>query len=213
MRERFYTGTVAINYAFYSIMLFCAAMITLTTWMKTNEIALLFPTIALFILMAVCIKISSRYGKGNKGERIVANILDQLDESYHVFHDVKLPNHKGNIDHIILGKNGLFVLETKHLKSLIKVEGDLWTGYGEKELRLSPSLQLKRNIVELKKFLGKRKQKFWVDEAIIFTNPKVELYIVNPTVRILKPNELIKWIKSRNYHMLKKEEIEERYGK
>jgi hypothetical protein len=154
-------------------------------------------------------KVNRAYSQNQSKLKKVNQQVKGLEKQQSRYNEVNGKGANVNLDHIVLGKNGLFVLETKHLKSLIKVEGDLWIGYGGKELEFSPSLQLKRNIVELKKFLGKRKQKFWVDEAVIFTNPEVELYIVSPTVRILKPNELINWIKSRDYHILKKEEIEE----
>lgn len=52
--------------------------------------------------------------KGLEGENIVLEQLNTLPENYFVFHDVKLPGGYGNIDHIVVGPTGLFVIETKN---------------------------------------------------------------------------------------------------
>lgn len=51
---------------------------------------------------------------GRKGERIVAEIFDNLrGQGYVVFHDLVAENKKFNIDHVILSPHGIFTVETK----------------------------------------------------------------------------------------------------
>jgi hypothetical protein len=50
--------------------------------------------------------------KGARGEEIVAVLLAALPRGYHVFHDV-LVGRAGGIDHVVVGPNGVFVIETK----------------------------------------------------------------------------------------------------
>ena len=60
-------------------------------------------------------EMSNRY-LGYFGERIVAEQLEPLkQQGWQVFHDVPCINngHKFNIDHIAVGPNGVFVIETK----------------------------------------------------------------------------------------------------
>jgi Nuclease-related domain len=52
------------------------------------------------------------YRLGFEGERYVAEELNQLmTNGFHVFHDV--PFDKYNMDHVLVGPNGVFVVETK----------------------------------------------------------------------------------------------------
>ncbi len=50
--------------------------------------------------------------KGRDGERQVAEILDELKRhGAQVLHDI--PDERGNVDHVVISKHGLFVIETK----------------------------------------------------------------------------------------------------
>ncbi len=44
---------------------------------------------------------------------MVVETLTTLDNSYVLINDVVLPDRKGNIDHILVGPNGVFAIETK----------------------------------------------------------------------------------------------------
>ena len=61
----------------------------------------------------------------------------------------------GNIDHIVLGPNGIFVIETKNYKGEISCYGDVWHGdYDTESYPIkSVSKQAKRNAVTLKRFI------------------------------------------------------------
>ncbi|MHB1377601.1 MAG: nuclease-related domain-containing protein [Candidatus Humimicrobiaceae bacterium] len=51
---------------------------------------------------------------GREGERIVAEILDDLrSKGFVVFHDIVDKNNNFNIDHVILSTHGIFTVETK----------------------------------------------------------------------------------------------------
>jgi len=62
------------------------------------------------------------YKSGLTGERtVVKNISDKLSSDYSIFNDVLLKDGKrsGNVDHIIVGPTGIFVMETKNNKGLL----------------------------------------------------------------------------------------------
>ena len=50
------------------------------------------------------------WGKGILGEEMVVETLTPLDNSYVLINDVLLPEGKGNIDHILVGPTGIFVI-------------------------------------------------------------------------------------------------------
>lgn len=54
--------------------------------------------------------------KGEMGESITQNIIKNLPSTYTCVEDVKLPNGFGNIDHIVVGPNGVFSIETKYFQ-------------------------------------------------------------------------------------------------
>ena len=60
------------------------------------------------------------YRRGEEGERIVAQAieLNLIPKGYVAFHDIQLEKDgkRSNIDHLIVGGNGIFAIETKHYK-------------------------------------------------------------------------------------------------
>ncbi|MEI7900398.1 MAG: nuclease-related domain-containing protein, partial [bacterium] len=69
---------------------------------------------AIFLLWAVRdgFKGIGSFFKGARGEESVAVLLAALPRGFHVFHDV-LCGCAGGIDHVVVGPNGVFVIETK----------------------------------------------------------------------------------------------------
>lgn len=63
------------------------------------------------------------YGKGAEGERRTGKSLGKL-EGYTVLHDRKIPGSRANIDHVVLGPGGVFVVETKNYSGKVTVKGD-----------------------------------------------------------------------------------------
>jgi len=39
--------------------------------------------------------------------------------------DLMLPDDKGNVDHLVMGPNGLFVIETKNYSTFVNCLGDV----------------------------------------------------------------------------------------
>jgi hypothetical protein len=57
--------------------------------------------------------------RGAAGERQTARLLDRLGcDGYVVFHDLAMPDSPANLDHLVLGPSGVFVIDSKR-----------WTGH------------------------------------------------------------------------------------
>lgn len=67
---------------------------------------------------------------GAKAEKAVAEALQELPDDYYVFHDLEFSGF--NIDHVVLGPNGIFLVETKSQKGNITQENDVLLRNGRK---------------------------------------------------------------------------------
>jgi hypothetical protein len=154
------------------------------------------------------------YNSGWQGEKQVANLLNsKLNDDYYLLNDLYLRNGGGDIDHIVLGPNGVFVLETKNWSGNISCNGDEWQRVGKRNFSGSPSRQVKRNAAKIKQIIDAnpnfRILGIWVEGLVVFTNNHASIHLNNPTVPILKlpqlTNHIMNYRSSRN---LTREQLE-----
>lgn len=82
------------------------------------------------------------YFKGARGEEMAAAELARLGAEWTVFNGLLLPGGQ-DIDHVAVGPQGLFVVETKHWSGEVTVEGGEVLANG-RPLRRSPVAQVRR---------------------------------------------------------------------
>ena len=152
-------------------------------------------------------------------EKSIIDALKGLNDSYLQISNVKLKdltsklndpqlkNLSGNIDHVILGLNGLFVIKTLNHKGKITCDEDDWYrsfSHRDFPIRDSPSRQVKRNSAVLRIYLAnnlsfiKNINKNIIYGLIVVTKPNADLVIKDSTVAILKPDELVNYLKNLN---------------
>jgi hypothetical protein len=69
--------------------------------------------------------------RGARGERATARRLRGLQRAgWTVFHDVALQGSRANLDHLLIGPGGVFVIDSKYYRGRIRIGGDgaLWYG-------------------------------------------------------------------------------------
>jgi len=123
------------------------------------------------------------YKSGYEGETKVKKILEKLPDDYTVLTDttIRLGNQKSQIDNIIIGPNGIFVLEVKNLQGFIKVlEGKMWKqakklGLIYKREFYSPVKQVKTHSYRLSQFLKSMGYNIWVNGAVLFSHPDAKV--------------------------------------
>ena len=148
----------------------------------------------------------TRYKKGLAGEQAVSQALMGLDDSYYIVHDA--PIGGANIDHIVIGPNGIFVLETKHFSRRVECQGDRWwvvsrAGGSARRMWKSPSLQAKRNAAKVRNRIRKFERRIlrgfprvqWVHAMVVLSHPKVDLLVRFPTAGVVRLGELVQTIK------------------
>jgi hypothetical protein len=156
------------------------------------------------VLCGIGYAISPAWKSGIKGEKIVRDTLCELDDSYYLINDVVLFPKQGNIDHIVLGPNGIFSIETKNYSGKVRCNKDSWEKLGKKRRKYpikSVSQQAKRNASTLKTFIKKyggdtfKDHSISIKPVVVFTYPYVKLYLRHPTVPVKRPRELCNFIK------------------
>jgi hypothetical protein len=64
---------------------------------------------------------ADNFAKGADGERRVGAILDSLTESGAVvLHDRRVPNTRGNIDHLVIAASGVWIVDAKNWKGRVE---------------------------------------------------------------------------------------------
>ncbi|MCW4004883.1 MAG: NERD domain-containing protein [Candidatus Bathyarchaeota archaeon] len=182
------------------LIFFVVAYRVLSTWQVTSleYIALIF-SLAPLIAFYYYLRKYHIYSGGWQGEKQVIKLLNnKLNNDYYLINALSLRNGGGDIDHIVLGPNGVFVLETKNWSGNITCNGDEWQRDNKRHVDSSPSRQLKRNIARIKQVIDSspnlRQFGIWVEGIVVFTNKHAVLHINNPTVPILKLPQLANYI-------------------
>jgi hypothetical protein len=78
--------------------------------------------------------------RGAAGERRTARLLDPLERhGWAILHDLAVPRSRANLDHLVIGPGGVFVIDSKQYRGRIQLDpsGQLWHG----RYPLAPSLQ------------------------------------------------------------------------
>lgn len=170
-----------------------------------RALVMIFPLIGVLVFY----RLHRNYQQGFEGEKQVTKVLSStLSDDYFLINDVQLDSGKrSNIDHIVLGPTGIFVLETKNHRGKIVCYGDSWTGIGQ-----NPFTQARFNALrvhEVIKASGIFESKLWVQAVVVFANKKVELdrRKAPSKVEVLKIDELTDYITQETRH-LSAQEIE-----
>jgi hypothetical protein len=132
---------------------------------------------------------------GQRGEeRVVDAMYYSLDGDWWLFRNLDLPGQKlGDIDLILIGSGGVWVLEVKSYHGEFRVVGQRWErrigNYWLPAFK-NPSRQAKRNAAALSHLLGMKNIKQWITPVIVWANSDSKLTIENPDVHIWHLNQI-----------------------
>ena len=74
---------------------------------------------------------ASAWQRGAAGERRTARLLAPLERhGWAVLHDLAIPGSQANLDHVVIGPGGVFVIDSKHYRGRLQLDpsGRLWHG-------------------------------------------------------------------------------------
>lgn len=156
---------------------------------------------------------------GLDGERVAIEVLSLLDDRYYVISDIELQYHgqKAQLDHVIIGPNGIFVVETKNIKGYIEgsdEDSDLFvtkTGkYGEQYVKSMPNpiRQVNRQVYVLSRVLESTGIRTWIQGMVFFSNcyTRIDIQVdKTPVFSYNKLDEIINYIASYKEIILSQE--------
>lgn len=176
--------------------------------------------LSLLALLVITGLIISRYGwskrriwsRGAKGEKIVAKKLKKLPKKYTAIRDVKIPNLGGDIDHVVVGPTGVYVIETKNYKPTYIPDEDCWYHTSGRVSPQNPPKQVKLQVSKLNDFfknkLGKKFNKDTINPVISPINHNLILKKDIKSYEIVYPEDLVSYL-SHGRKILSSKEVKE----
>jgi hypothetical protein len=76
-----------------------------------------------------------RWLRGAAGEEATARVLDRLPRRWVVRHDLRIPGSRANLDHLVIGRSGVWVVDTKTTRAWVRAR---WGSVRFGERRLDP---------------------------------------------------------------------------
>lgn len=131
----------------------------------------------------------SQLRAGLQGQDRIPETLAQLGDDYYLLNNLSLPGRADDVDHMVIGPNGVFAFEAKNHRGHIFWREGRW--YQEKVSRRGrlqpeapirdPSQQIKRNVDYLRSCINQtnpelsRRTRLWIEGAAVFTHPTVHV--------------------------------------
>ena len=176
---------------------------------------ILAPLLQLWWLLPIAVVIlffKSATGKGIVGEGMLNSFLgiSLNKEEYRLLKDVTLPSEDGTtqIDHIIVSRYGIFVIETKNYKGWIfgSEHQKRWTQgiYGKKHTFQNPLHQNYKHTKTLQKLLNLGDDK--VFSIVVFVGEST--FKTDMPDNVVRPRGLLKFIKAHKRVIFTPEEME-----
>jgi hypothetical protein len=169
-------------------------------------LAIAIALIMIFLVFGLLVFIPDQIGKrldkqielfrlGEEGEeRTVQMVVQALDGNWSLFRNVTLPGrNKGDLDIVLVGPPGVWVLEVKNFQGQYRNVGETWEyrhGKNWKALHKSPSRQANDNAIRLKKFLQADNLKVYVNDVVVWANEESPLHVENPSTAVWMFNRL-----------------------
>jgi membrane protein DedA with SNARE-associated domain len=135
---------------------------------------------------------------GEKGEREAAHQLAFLGADYRVLHGrvVRAGNSVQEFDHIAVGPNGVFHIESKYWAGDVKFTASGVERSKEGAAAADPTAQLYRHEYVLKELLRKEKMKADINGILCFTHPESRISGRSPAFITVRTDRLLHAIKT-----------------
>ncbi len=136
------------------------------------------------------------YRRGEAGEdKTVEVILQALDGNWKLFRNLTLPGrNKADLDLVLVGPPGIWVLEVKNLSGEYRNVGEAWefrSGKRWKPAFVNPSRQALNSAVRLANFLKADNLNVFVNPVVVWANSDSLLRVEDPTVSVWFINRLV----------------------
>jgi hypothetical protein len=129
---------------------------------------------------------------GLEGERHSLQIFQMLPDTYTVFSDLEIEaeGKKSQLDHVVVGENGIFIIETKNLNGTISgnsADHELLQskvgrgGSAYSKTFYNPIKQVSTHVYRLSRYFKQNGIDTWIQGAVYFSNSNTQVMIQNTT--------------------------------
>lgn len=120
--------------------------------------------------------INATWGEGARGEFRVGEELDKLyKEGFHIFHDWN--SGRGNVDHFVVGPQGVFAVETKAWEGEITCRDGKLLRDGNPVPGKDPIVQVTGEALDVRKLIEEvRDTRVWVQPILCFSKAELRCY-------------------------------------
>lgn len=136
---------------------------------------------------------------GAKGEDETGRVLKKLPDGYTILGDltVKTQGREAQLDHVVVGPAGVFIIETKNMKGRIcGKDGDQEITQEKRNEKgqlitvrsYNPIKQVSTHVRRLEEILQEAKLRIPVKGAVFFTHPQVDVQIATRTIPVFTLN-------------------------
>jgi hypothetical protein len=205
-RSNHLKGDLYIKYSTIALLVGVSLCSIVSIFMIT-PFSIIGVVISIFLIKIITNKINI-IKFGLQGEKEVLQTLKKLPKGYTVLSDVSIvdKNKSSQIDFVVIGINGIFIIESKHVKGTIKGNvNDKYlskvkvTGGGKNtyiKQMYNPILQILGHKKGITKLLKKHNYSYAVSPMVYFSND-AKVNLKSSKVKIfIKENELLKYIKN-----------------
>jgi hypothetical protein len=139
--------------------------------------------------------------RGAAGERRTARALRALEPAgWHMRHD--LLAERGNRDHILVGPSGVYLLDTKALAGVVRVDGDLVTVDRADDPRGSYRLErlasmLRAEAARVKADLEVTAGRTWVQAVVVVWGEFPQRVVGGDRIAFVHGDKLVAWLRER----------------
>jgi hypothetical protein len=140
---------------------------------------------------------ASSWNKGAQGEAHVGRLLDSLDpKHWTVLHDLPLDTN-WNIDHLVIGPTGVFVIDTKNLSGTVLVNGSeiehngFQVNYVEKMAEVVQ--RVRQNLCSAAGW-----NTLWVQGILAFIGARLEIEAFPHDLCVVRANNLVPILRTWN---------------
>ncbi|MBI4825681.1 MAG: NERD domain-containing protein [Nitrospirae bacterium] len=148
------------------------------------------------------------YRKGFDGESKVADVINNFPDDYHAIHD--LSTSFGNLDHVVVGPSGVYIIDTKNWRGVVKADGNGELLLNEKPVDKPAVRNLLRTVMSVKaKADTLSNLNPFIQPVMAFTSAYVEAkWGTTKNVHCITDDKLYDYIvENKNKKKLSKEEI------
>lgn len=153
--------------------------------------------VGFMVMAAKSIESKRSFAVGMQGENTLREYLRPLlSDKYTAFYNV--PTGYGDIDCVVAGTTGIYALEVKNHKGLIRFRDGKWSqvkigagGTAYNGSLKNPSNQLVGGIMRLKEYFVSQGINAWINGCVVFTHPEMRLSVEGlRNVKAVQINEI-----------------------